>query len=397
MTVTSTAAHLHSESDSLGTSPTDTGPAESAPRADEPFLDVVELPDLEYACTTSSVSFDQLVDAAYSSQPSANLPPDVREAYKRYLPRLSDTFSKQHDGISRSYYATNVRAAAVLTNDKELFLKLPEAVVNDVEAVGLLSRLTLLHIRARQYLDREDYQACLDPVFQVIVYCLSVFDVTVTGAKEPEAGRRRPALMDLLASESGRAERNLWDQVSRKAMLQYFYGMLLGLLVLMVLVPLLYFAPPLFPSSSDSTVNDLVQWAAVGGAFGAFISVLQRITSGKFSLSRDTVTLGHRRRFSVLHVLGALRPVVGAVLGIVFFAFQGAGLIPFDIREDVDQTVYFTAMGFLVGFSERFARDMVLSAEGAGLPPDSRVVRLDDQVYPTPGAEVRVDRTSPQV
>jgi hypothetical protein len=91
-------------------------------------------------------------------------------------------------------------------------------------------------------------------------------------------------------------------------------------------------------------------------------------------------------------VLGVLRPLVGAVFGVALFTFQRAGLIPFTPNPDVDQSVYFAAMGFLVGFSERFARDMVLAAE----PPahgDARVV-YDEGVFPTPGAEMRVDKTA---
>ena len=357
------------------------------------------LPELDYACRAGRVDFNQLVTAAFLRQPTFTKDAEQRQAYEYYFPRLSETFESQHDGIARSYYATNVVAAAVLTNDKELFLKLPDSLVKDVDAVGLLSRLTLLHIRARQYLDREDYRACLDPVFQVIVYCLSVFDsnatALITTDEEQEQTARRSALMTLLASESGRSERYLWDLVSRKALLQYFYGMLIGLALILVATPMLRFAPELFKSGSSGNRNDVLQWALAGGAVGAFISVMQRITNGRFNLSRSTITLQKRKHVSVLMVLGALRPLVGAVFGVALFTFQNAGLVPFQPAADVDQTVYFAALGFLIGFSERFARDMVLAAEPASADTDSRVVH-EQQVYPTPGPEVHVDRTAPE-
>ncbi|GAA1931248.1 hypothetical protein [Nocardioides marmoribigeumensis] len=370
-----------------------TGQAPEAPDAGPAEL----LPELEYACQVGRVDFNQLVTAAFLRQPTFNQDRTQRQAYEYYFPRLSASFETEHDGIARTYYATNVVAAAVLTNDKDLFLKLPDSLVQDVDAVGLLSRLTLLHIRARQYLDREDYRACLDPVFQVIVYCLSVFDshanALITTDEEQEEAARRSALMSLLASESGRAEKYLWDLVSRKALLQYFYGMLTGLLLILVATPLLHAAPELFKSGSTTgNRNDVLQWALAGGAVGAFISVLQRITNGRFNLSRSTITLQKRKHVSVLMVLGALRPVVGAVFGVVLFTFQNAGLVPFRPADGVDQSVYFAALGFLVGFSERFARDMVLAAE-PGTVGDSRVVQ-EQQVYPTPGAEIHVDRTS---
>ena len=367
--------------------------SEAAPEPDPAEL----LPELEYACRTGRVDFNQLVTAAFLRQPSFTKDTEQRQAYEYYFPRLSDTFESQHDGIARSYYASNVVAAAVLTNDKELYLKLPDSLVQDVDAVGLLSRLTLLHIRARQYLDRDDYRACLDPVFQVIVYCLSVFDshatALITTDEEQEETARRSALMTLLASESGRAEKYLWDLVSRKALLQYFYGMLTGLVLILVATPMLHFAPELFASGSSGNRNDVLQWALAGGAVGAFISVLQRITNGRFNLSRSTITLQKRKHVSVLMVLGALRPLVGAVFGVALFTFQNAGLVPFRPADGVDQTVYFAALGFLVGFSERFARDMVLAAEPASSTGDPRVVQ-EQQVYPTPGAELHVDRTA---
>jgi hypothetical protein len=336
-----------------------------------------------------TVSFDQLVDAAYLRNPSFAREPRLTKAYENYYPRLLEKFGESHKAIERSYFGRNVRAVALLTKDKELFVQYPERMFEDVEFLELLSRLMLLHVRARQFLSEGDYKDCMDPVFEAITYCLSSFDQQPRDsvgedeqAMKAHKAAHKARLTAMLSNAYDRAEGDLWQMAQRKALIQYFSGMLVGLVLLITLaialgfvsVPLLPLPPSLTPEQIAELrtfgPNYLLQVATIAGAIGAAISVLQRISAGRFSLSRNVVVLQQSRQstgraytISILKTLGLFRPVIGAVFGVAFYVFQSAGLLPFIPKVDVSLPVYFAALAFIAGFSERFARDMVITAQ----------------------------------
>ena len=337
-----------------------------------------------------TVSFDQLVDAAYLRNPRFAIEPRLTEAYERYYPELLKKFGESHKAIERSYFGRNVRAVALLTKDRELFVQYPERMFEDVEFLELLSRLMLLHVRARQFLSEGDYKDCMDPVFEAITYCLSSFDQQPRGsvgedeqAMKAHKAAHKARLTAMLSNAYDRAESDLWQMAQRKALIQYFGGMLAGLVLLIYLavilgfvtVPLLPLPPSLTPEQivelRTFSPNYLLQVATIAGAIGAGVSVLQRISAGRFSLSRNVVVLQQARRstgrraytINILKTLGLFRPVIGAVFGVAFYVFQSAGLLPFIPKDDVSLPVYFAALAFIAGFSERFARDMVITAQ----------------------------------
>lgn len=91
------------------------------------------------------------------------------------------------------------------------------------------------------------------------------------------------------------------------------------------------------------------------GALGAVISVLQRLTSGRFDL--DFREPPKRVRFS-----GQARPWVGGVLSMVVFAILKSGLLGIEVDAPVatgPELAYYGALGFIAGFNERFAQDVV--------------------------------------
>jgi hypothetical protein len=79
------------------------------------------------------------------------------------------------------------------------------------------------------------------------------------------------------------------------------------------------------------------------------------MASGSLQLDYDA---GRR----TLMTLGAVRPAIGAVFGIVLFsAVEGGWLPAIHIATD-NALAFYAVLGFLAGFNERFAQDMLVTS-----------------------------------
>jgi hypothetical protein len=99
------------------------------------------------------------------------------------------------------------------------------------------------------------------------------------------------------------------------------------------------------------------------GALGAFVSVLSRMASpAKFEVDPE---VGRRALF----YLGAYRPLVGAIFGLSLYFLLQSSLLQVQSGKEF---ATFVVAAFLGGFSERFVKVMLSSAEksagGAGTP-----------------------------
>jgi hypothetical protein len=104
------------------------------------------------------------------------------------------------------------------------------------------------------------------------------------------------------------------------------------------------------------------------GALGAFVSVLSRMASpAKFDLDPE---VGRRAIF----YLGAYRPLVGAIFGLSLYFLLQSNLLQV---QPTNEFPTFIVAAFLGGFSERFVKVMLHSAEktvgGAPSPPTATV------------------------
>jgi hypothetical protein len=96
---------------------------------------------------------------------------------------------------------------------------------------------------------------------------------------------------------------------------------------------------------------------------GGLVSILSRLQS--FSKLRDFDPM-----FLFLNALA--KPFVGAVFGLFAYAGVKSGLIPLDHAIiDIKDLSTLWAIGFLAGFSERFANDLVSRGEGLASPKKS--------------------------
>jgi hypothetical protein len=132
--------------------------------------------------------------------------------------------------------------------------------------------------------------------------------------------------------------------------LRYVEGMLLfGVPAMVVLAALLAPVLALFgaPSVSDATVRGFYASMAAG-AIGAVVSVLMRMSRGtRFTIDHELGRRGVRE-------LGAYRPLIGAVSGIVVHFLVQTPLLP--VESDTRTFEFYAVVAFLAGFSERWTR-----------------------------------------
>jgi hypothetical protein len=111
-----------------------------------------------------------------------------------------------------------------------------------------------------------------------------------------------------------------------------------------------------FPVGGRGNVTDisykLVILLGLAGALGSIISILVRI-----------------KDFTEIRILnppalfwtGFFKPIIGAAFSLFVFCAFAAGLI--NVTSGVNQRFMFLSLGFIAGFSERFAPDLVSSIE----------------------------------
>lgn len=132
----------------------------------------------------------------------------------------------------------------------------------------------------------------------------------------------------------------------------YTQGMLIGMVIMAAVA-----AAVVLPL----TLTDALPWnrqvqtlviAYAMGSVGAFVSVLQRMSSEKFRVHYD---LGKRN----VIMLGSFRPILGAVFGVFTYFVLASGLTQTTPPNSKKDFYYYGALAFVAGFSERFTRVLI--------------------------------------
>lgn len=147
------------------------------------------------------------------------------------------------------------------------------------------------------------------------------------------------------------------DAADKVARMVYVAGMLGGIVLLPWLAALTGLLLWLFGALHLHEAGTQAFFACIAaGALGALVSVLSRMASSeKFSLHPD---VGRRALF----ILGIYRPLVGAIFGVVLYFLLQSSLLTVSTDK---KFATFVVAAFLGGFSERFVRVMLHTAEGA--------------------------------
>src|SRR5581483_1203499 len=196
---------------------------------------------------------------------------------------------------------------------------------------------------------------CMQLVVASAAHLLGIVDAQAAGAEREATA----AALKQERTAIAKAEAYYREAANGQAQMTYFGGMAAVALTLSVL----------------AAVWLAISWASpvaalIAGAAGAVVSVIQRINTGKFSLEYD---VGSPYAF----FLGGLRPLIGGAFAMaISFAFTGGLLhLPVAANETTDhRRLALLVLGFLAGFSERWAQDALTS-----ILPEARTPAL-----PTP-------------
>jgi hypothetical protein len=337
-----------------------------------------------------------------------DLEPEQREAFGALFPKLVEAFAEPRGGIITSYLCRYIPVAAVLTDidtaaslTEGLPVHKPAAASGaddspprklsarersqamkarraehrremaaasssaihleplrgqpaDWKAKELLFRCMDLHYRALQYLNPKPRKICMRMIFGIVVALLGTLDVP------PGDGRRRPFSSNLTAVESLEAEleqaRRYYDRsAQRQAQVEYFAGMVFGLVLLVAALVVMGLI------AGARLLHEPLLAAPLAGGAGAVVSVMTRMT-------RDQLSLNYESGVTTIRILGVIRPLLGALFGGALYLLLAGGLLTVaQTPKDETKLIYFyTGIAFVAGFSERWAQDVVTGKDPPG-------------------------------
>jgi hypothetical protein len=333
------------------------------------WTEPVRLPDLWDLVTDprARVGFGKVVLA--HDVPRTN--PEVT-AEALFLERLlRERFEQQNGAIQNSYFCSHLRGGCALVErvdaDQHVDRRLHTVLNSEVgDLVGMEGECVLAVEQSTAALCRpslaDSLRMASDAVYSAMTRVLTAADQWA----DPTVGHdARLAGLGAARTEVDQAFARVRATIQRQARFVYFQGTLIGaLLTVVVAVGLGFLAARYWRGEVSAPA---LIGSTVFGALGAVVSVFQRISTGALLLDFNASR-------AQLVWLGSLRPAIGSIFGVVVqFALVGGLLgslsaghpagVPFGL---------FALVGFLSGFSERFATDMVERAGQVILGPTAQ-------------------------
>jgi hypothetical protein len=205
-------------------------------------------------------------------------------------------------------------------------------------------------VRARIVLRGIRQRICLRLVMASAAHLLSLVDARAAHSDEAKVA----AALEEERQELDKAEAYYCTAANGQAQIVYFVGMVLTALLIAAVTGICLAADWAGPEYA----------ALIAGAAGAVVSVVQRINAGQFDLEYD---VGRPYAF----FLGGLRPLIGGAFALaIAFAFQ-SGVLHLPLNENrtaQEEQFALVVLGFISGFSERFAQDTLAAAAGTAVP-----------------------------
>jgi hypothetical protein len=287
---------------------------------------------------------------------------------EREYEELLASFQNSEGEIVRAYWCTTEASAVVLTEKTKRLSWLPwrrlgnlrlhretEWVTADAPVIAdLLHNGDTLAIRINRVLTQEPRRIAMEWVFSEQSYLL--------GFVERMGGR--PSRKDTASTvarhqlEVDRIERYYDRAANKAARIRYFVGMLVGLLFVAALGALVAGVIELFATldlTDDSTRKFYACFGA--GAVGAMVSVMTRMRQA------DGVTLDYEVGAGLIVMLGAFRPVLGAIFGVLAYFALASGFLGVTPPSPGTAFFFYAVFAFAAGFSERFAHVILGSAD----------------------------------
>ena len=304
---------------------------------------------------TRAVAFPELVWVHYLRQKELNEggEPYTGPAEERYR-EFEARFEEHHGPIVSAYWCTTEASGVALTIRRRPLI-LPDVVrlhwatdwttKDKPKLMNVLYRAEAIAVRVHEVLRDTSQRLAMQSLFTVFSHVLGFSETDRAHNDRACAELDRQTRAELKGIES------YYQRAAvRSGQIVYVGGMLLGALPLVLLVALALVLK--LADSHDAAVRTGLFCFAAGG-LGALISVMSRMTSNRvrvdWEFGKDT-----------LRTLGALRPFVGGVFGLMTFFALKSGVVALEIANTSKTTYFYVLFSFAAGFSERLAQDMLL-------------------------------------
>jgi hypothetical protein len=313
--------------------------------------------------------------------------PYAGPAEERYR-AFRDQFEHHHGRIVDEYWCSD-EASAVVVTVKPAALPLrwlgkdPSARIYaatnwktrdlPVPVAELVHDCETLAMRAREVLRGTCQRLVIQRLFAVTAYLLGTFDGSDLSEKSCEP------VLDAAAGEVAEIRKEYVTAATRSAQIVYFWGMVSGFAWLGVfgLLSLWLFHGGL---QLGKEPLELFYGCATAGALGAMVSVVARMNASSFKVEYDVGRPTLRR-------LGAFRPFVGSVFGVVIYFVLASGLMYGDQQPNNRSFAFYAVFAFIAGFSERFVRDTLDGVQGGAATPPAAEPQSNEETPPAPASE----------
>ena len=325
-----------------------------------------ELPDKRSLAYTrydrparDGASFDQMFSALYEGRGWMHGSEAAHARY--YYPLLQDAFERSHGRVAHRFFANGIAAGAVLTEKAELFLEFwwNGFYFDTCSARAALTYVLDLRDEAQRYLDQPSGRRMvfLEKLFTTATDLI----VVVRNERDRHSEQRRhnepnppsqqySADVAQLNARLDALKSQLESQASQPARIRYSLGVLLGLLLISAAAA----------GASVVGARGVGVGVTIGGAVGSFVSVSLRVSSG-------APVVDYRTDGGTQILFGVLRPLVGCAFAWAIYAIVAGGLGSY-VKAPADETtrtLFYAALAFISGLSERFAQDVIVKTSGA--------------------------------
>ncbi len=310
-------------------------------------------------------SFPDVVWAHYewdAQRRNGTVDPQLEERYRRTLAE----FEREYGELVSVYWSRADASAVGVTvkprgpfhfADNEVrFHRATDWATRATPAIpDALDHCETLAEKAREVLRSTSERIAIQWIFTTASHLLGVIERAEGKLDEHDARRAaHEAQLELHKIE------RYYDRAGMKAgRIVYAQGMIIGVAALVVVAFLAAGVLWLF-GAYDTHSSDIQKFFAcyAAGALGALVSVMSRMASERNKLVVD-YEVG---RFNLI-TLGAFRPFVGAIFGLALYFAVRAGLLQITPKDKSSAFYWYTALSFLAGFSERFTKVLIDSAE----------------------------------
>jgi hypothetical protein len=315
------------------------------------------------------VTFTELVWAHFQWERELRENGTVREDVRREFQDQRERFRKQEGKLLNAYWSRLTPAAVAVSvkpaprplnwlgKDPTLrFHRATDWLTKDAPAMAeVLHRCDVMAIRASEVLRGTSERIAMLWVLAIASHVLGCID-RAEGKPDPITDRA------IAAGQTKELEKvdDYYDRAGSKAgRIVYFWGMMLGILVLALLAPVIGGLLWVLDIHPEATKLQTFYACYAAGAIGALVSVMSRMNSPtKFVLDYEVGRTSLRR-------LGSFRPFLGAVFGVALYFLLASGLLNLEVPTEEEEFFYYGVLAFLAGFNERFTKVVLVGAERA--------------------------------